>query len=391
MPLLELENRSPFPALVVKKYGYRARPFDVLVVRGSFDIQPDRRATPCDHQASLVMCDEYAKEPPEKSFLLRETDLILGKQHTDVHVLASAHAPEGKAAPRFGASIAVGPLKKSFVITGPRRWERHATSWRLTDPTPTEAVPLTYEHAYGGAHDLLDITGMTSPGSDNILAYPGNGAGKGWLPNALEIHDRFEGRLKKNEAEDWAQAFAAYWGRTGGLPAHQIEAPGQPAEHIDSRPLPVGALPLSRFWQQRAQYAGTYDETWRREVWPSVPDDFDFRFYQGAHPDLTASGYLAGDESFTMVNLGPEGVLRGTLPAFELFVLARDDQGLFTQLDLRLDTIYFDLESRQLFLTWRRAFAEDLRLRHLLLAALVPPREPGQDTLLQLRREAKHG
>jgi hypothetical protein len=192
--------------------------------------------------------------------------------------------------------------------------------------------------------------------------------------------------MKESEARDWARALELLWKRAGGMPAHQVEDPRKRMQSIDDRPEPSGALPVARFWRQRARYAGTYDDAWLREIWPSVPDDFDFRFYQSAHPDLIAEGYLSGHEGFILVNLTPEGEMRGQLPAFELFVLARDAAGIYDKIDLRLDTVYVDVEAKKLHLTWRYAFAEELGITHLLMATLVPPPQAGGDRLVLLHR-----
>lgn len=387
-----LENHTPFPAMVVEKHGHRLRPFDVLVVRGTFDLVPGGRATPCDEQGPIEMADRYAAEPPERSYLLAETDLVLGKKSTDVVVRARAHAPGGKAVPRFLAGLSVGPVQRTLGITGPRRWETRAGSWRLTEPAPACEVPITYDLAFGGAYPLADVAGMPSLGADHLLAYPENGAGCGWLPTAAEIAARFGDRLDDRAARDWARAIELSWGRAGGARAPQIEDPRRPIASIGDRPAPEGTLPVARFWRQRLQHAGTYDEAWRREIWPSIPDDFDFRFYQHAHPGLVASGYLAGDEAFATKNLSPEGELAGRLPAFQLFVVARDRTGLLDRRDLRLDTVVLDLEARTIGLTWRCAFPEEPEIEHLLLAALVPPPEPRGEGLFALgRRGGAHG
>lgn len=387
-----LENHTPFPAVVVRKYGHRLRPFDVLVVRGTFNLVPGRRATPCDEQEPIVMADRYAADPPERSYLLAETDLVLSKKSTDVVVRANAHAPGGEPAARFLAGLSVGPVQKTLAVTGPRRWELRARSWRLTEPSPVTEVPVTYDLAYGGSYPLVDSEGMPSLGTDNLLAYPENGAGRGWLPTGAEVKRRFGDRLKDMAARDWAKAIELSWTRAGGAPAHQIEDPRRPVQSIDERPLPEGLLPVARFWRQRVQHAGTYDETWRREIWPSIPDDFDFRFYQHATADLVASGYLTGDEVFATKNLSPEGELGGKLPEFQMIVLAGDAEGLLDKHDLRLDTLVIDLVSRKIALTWRFAFAEELGFRHLVLASLIPPPERRGDSLITIgRRGAQHG
>jgi hypothetical protein len=57
----------------------------------------------------------------------------------------------------------------------------------------------------------------------------------------------------------------------------------------------------------RQQYAGTYDEAWKQHRHPQLPKDFDYRFYQTAHPKLIYPGHLRGDEMVQIVNMTPGG------------------------------------------------------------------------------------
>ncbi len=61
-----------------------------------------------------------------------------------------------------------------------------------------------------------------------------------------------------------------------------------------------GVGPVSRWWKSRLQYAGTYNEVWREKRYPYLPDDFDERFYNSAHPDMIYTGFLSGDENISL-------------------------------------------------------------------------------------------
>ena len=50
----------------------------------------------------------------------------------------------------------------------------------------------------------------------------------------------------------------------------------------NDRPRPAGFGPIAAHWQPRAASRGTYDERWKRDRQPLLPDDFDDRFYQCA-------------------------------------------------------------------------------------------------------------
>ena len=115
----------------------------------------------------------------------------------------------------------------------------------------------------------------------------------------------------------------------------------------------------------RLAFAGTYDDKYRKERAPALPKDFSYRVFNGAHPDLQIDGYLDGNETVNLVNVGPQAQLNFQLPGMrpKISVLQRisfsdavrnqingvsDSQPVSTfsrviekSLDVNLDTLVF--------------------------------------------------
>jgi hypothetical protein len=95
----------------------------------------------------------------------------------------------------------------------------------------------------------------------------------------------------------------------------------------------------------RAQYAGTYDESWQRQRAPLLPADFDDRFYNIAPIDQQLDRYPAG-ETITLVNMTPRGHESFLLPEFT-FPVAFVDAGQLVEREAHPDTVLIDLDTKQ--------------------------------------------
>jgi len=361
--MIELENHSPFPHFLYEKTGYRGKPFDVLAIKGTFRLKTDLSIADVDEdQSPPVMADVYWGEP-ETSSLKFETDLIIAKQRTDIHVIGHAYAEQGKPCRRWLAGIRVGELRKPLHVTGPRVWHYASDRWQLGEPEPVESVPLRYELAYGGQYHE-DQTENAEP-----VVYRPNPIGLGFLDLdhlATERH----------------------------YPAPQIESadPACAIADIRQRYPPEGFGPLSRWWEPRANLAGTYDDAWQKNHWPFLPDDFDFAFYQSAPAGLQAEGFLQGDEPVVLVGLLPEAKSVATaLSGYRPVCVVEDDGNTLHTLFPRLSTVTFDTDGRLIHQTWHLTLPRDFAARHIVLGTLVPPPEHCGDLRRKFAHDTAHG
>jgi hypothetical protein len=107
----------------------------------------------------------------------------------------------------------------------------------------------------------------------------------------------------------------------------------------------------------RRRWTGTYDDAWLADRHPQLPADFDYRFYQTAHPALILPCYLRGDESVELLGLTPGGgSLAFTLPGKRPWALFSWAGGRLVATGLNLDGLHVDLRGDppwQVDLTWR--------------------------------------
>ncbi|WP_372574333.1 DUF2169 family type VI secretion system accessory protein [Ruegeria jejuensis] len=295
----------------------------VVAVRGLFEHRQDAAVAEKPSDNVFQWQDVYDADP-HGSPLLIQTDLVPEKPGTDVTFLGESYRPDdGRTNWRCGLKL--GPIDKTLQVTGPRRWEAKQTSvtrrmaWEIGSVDSADSVPVDWRLTAGGP-----LIGPEGPDATTID--PRNPIGLG-RPDA--------------DAPDTAEYRAPQI-----LRVDETE-PCQPA----------GLGPLAPFWQDRSQYAGTYDEAWKANRHPLLPRDFDSRFWQCAPPDQIATPHLRGDETYCLRNLHwevPEA--KGVLPGIDLAVL-HEDSGIADWHVLALDGVQFDWRSDAMVaLTWRVRF-----------------------------------
>lgn len=332
---MSVDNRTTFPAIAFRQYNRTGDLLGVVAARGTFKLARNGPLVISDVQHPLVLSDAYDGDP-HGSVQIAQTDLVPFKPGSDVTFLGAAHSPTGEKLGSWTCRLTVGPLSKQLRVHGPRVWraktrktwkglldrsaENALEGWDLSEGEPVSYVPLDWSYAVGNDGD---------PNGPNPLGV--------CFPRDETFEDK----------PTW--------------PAPQIESDASPFVSYRSEPphhLPEGFGPVSPWWHSRAKHAGTYDDRWVDQRYPLLPDDFDFRFWQCAHPDLISEPWLKGDEPFVLENLLP-GIPRldGRLPGITLGVTI--DQGNGPKRGpMILDGVHFDMRPGvgRVFLTWRTAF-----------------------------------
>ncbi|CAM2070368.1 DUF2169 domain-containing protein [Sulfidibacter corallicola] len=321
---MELINYTPFPPLFFKSRDKHRVDHGVLVLRGTFAIDHEAYLRPIPDQEPVRTEDVFHGDPTQSS-LVFEADLAPFKPATDIHLNAIARAPGGKARRTWPVSARVGTLRKDLYVTGPRRFFSSLGLWQLSIPKPVTEVPIRYELAFGG--------GPGKSGKGKVYEHNPVGVGYQTVTQTLNPIKSFE--------------------------APCIEAADKKISLRGRNYRPEGFSPIARAWLPRRGFAGTYDQKWVDDVWPELPADFDYRFYNSAHPDLIYSGYLVGGEAVELRGLRPEReLLRFGIPEYKALVLIRYGDGSFNLAPAYLDTLALDVADPdpnriRAYLTWR--------------------------------------
>ena len=242
-------------------------------------------------------------------------DQGMPKPGAEFLLAGAVFAEGGREAPMVQATVRVGGLAKTIYAFGDRVWtETLGLGRRMSDPSPFNRMDLSWARAFGGSD------------------YPDN-------PDGLGLH------LARISSGRTIQPLPNF-----EYPDSLITAPAD-------RPRPAGFGPLGLTWPKRLANLGRFDDRWLRDVWPGLPDDFDFRAFNLAPADQRIQGFFKGDETVVLLHLHPEQPrIETRLPALRLRLFInrhnKNDE-VFEELPARLDTIWLFPHLRTGVLIWR--------------------------------------
>lgn len=274
----------------------------------------------------LVMADQFYGEPGE-SALRYGSDFARFKPRCDVLFDACAHAPEGKAVKQMDVEVQVGAMKKRIRVHGPRRWQRVLGLTQMGDAEPFTTMPLHYGLAFGG-------TRWYAKGKERLCeALLANPAGLGYAGSKTA-------------------------GQVHGEPAPSLEDPKKAVSSPTSKAPPHALSGIARHWSPRRELAGTYDQRWREEVFPLLPEDFDEAFHQVAPRDQQID-YPKGGEAVKLDGLVKgNGTLEFRLPELDwLGMRLLDRADIPIDLQVHVDTLLFETERGRFSVIWRASRA----------------------------------
>lgn len=277
-----------------------------VVVRGTW------RLTPGERELTLI------EDPLEQGFLSADvvadddldrvgpisyaSDFADFKPRAEVLLKGSAYAPGGRDT-TVAARVSLGAWSKTVVAIGRRVWKPGLLfGASFSEPVPFESIPLTWENAFGGRGERRNPAGCGLEETLPLIE----------LPQSL-IRDR------------------------------------------GSRPQPATFLPINPLWSPRKQRRGRrYGAKWRIERAPFYSSDFDWSYFNAASEDQWLPAYIQGDEELTLENLDPEHP-RWTvqLPGVRVRHFVRTRSGKDIEVPMNCDTLFVDLETMRLYLSWR--------------------------------------
>ncbi|MFB6232428.1 MAG: DUF2169 domain-containing protein [Salinibacter sp.] len=334
---MEIHNNTPFADGLTMGLGPERRPCLSVIVKGTFAIPQNSSAKvePAAEQRDVATEDEYHENDVATGSLLMEADTAPYKPEADVVVVGKAHAPGGEPVRQLDVSLRVGRKVREVVrVIGDREWvfpTGMAVVPKKTDPVPFTEMPLIYERAYGGIDHKANKWFSSNP------------IGRGFIGD------------KSKETVD-------------RKPLPNLEDPNNLISSWNDQPQPMGFGFLRKDWQPRASYAGTVEGHEDIDEQFGLPSDFEFAFYNGAHPRLQVPDYLDGNERIDLRHFTPDEYRQFSLPGIEpqVTLSRRSPEGpngeqktpgessLRTEdVSVRLDTLVLLPEEDQFCLVWR--------------------------------------
>lgn len=319
---MQLQNHTPFPALLSRFCASSDVMGSSLVVRVTYDVRASR-LTPSAEQSWKV-----SPTPWRCEYGPMEADDAFYKGGTDLFLFGRARTPEARPATSMNLVVRVGTFQREVMVFGDRKWVARGAGQPLVPsrPQPFVEMPLGLERSYGGAASWDGL----------VVPFPDNVEGKGFF---LEVEQAV------------------------GQPLPNLEDPRALIHRWNDQPPPVGliACPLAHSGRIRA---GTEFD---RE---GVLVRLDPRYFNAAFPEMIASEVQPGAE-VTVDGVSHEGSLRFVLPEVPVsFRLTLD--GTVIERRPTIDQIGIEAEHARVFVTYRYPFRYVLFARQQREAALLP-------------------
>lgn len=342
MRVWAIDNQTPYQAQGVFVRGRDGAEIWLVAVRATFTVSPAGECSLAAVQEPVALAPQHLGVAGRSS-LRCDTDLLRHKPGTDVLINGSAHAPMGRAATSVVVSLAVGPVQKTLIVHGERRWNRGLYTLSPSSPEPFTTLPIMYERAFGGRP-------TAGASRDQAARSDANPLGLGLNP-------------------------------TDGAPVPNIEYPNSPVDASNAaRAAGLGAIDCA--WMPRRGLGGTYDDAWERERRPLVPADFSDDYFYAAPVDQRVPGHLHGGEVLELRNMTPSGALRIVLPRIGL--------GFRTALGGRevhhrglLHTVLVEPDEQRLVLVWHTSLPCHHELHSLertrIVEKVVLPHSAGRE------------
>lgn len=302
----------------------------VVVVKGTFSVQPDGQVVLAEEQQPLVYADQHYGDPGSTS-IQYECDFAPSKPRADVIVNGFAIAKNENPVQEMLVGFQLGSVKKIIKVFGDRVWDRGITGLHPSDPEPFIKMPLIYENAFGGSDQTSDDP-------------------KQWgfeLRNLVGV-----GFYLGNE-----------FGSVMGKPMPNLEDTRQPINAWSDKPAPAAFGGLARGWNPRIKFAGTYDRHWLDQRFPFLPEDFDHQYFQSAPADQQFP-YFKGGEVVRCANMTYEGSFSFTIPRLEVPITYHfRDRNVTTEPNL--DTLIVEPDQYRFIATWRTTIPLGRKIHNL--------------------------
>jgi len=315
--MLQLKNHSPFQASMAVFPNERGVDSLYIAIKATFDL--GRSVTVAGQQLPVRMVDEFWGESGQSS-LKYASEVHLSKSATDIIVIGTACTQDGKPVPALDVSVQVGNKGKTIRVFGDRKWYLAEKELRISPPSPFVSMPIIYERAYGGVHEVVQDSAKTT-------FDPRNPVGRGFQGGRTPVD--MNGQLLPN-----------------------LEDPSQLIKKPEDQPSPACFGFLASSWEPRKSFTGTYDERWQVEKAPYLPEDFQNRYFNAAHPDLVYPGYLRGGEPVTITNMSSKSPLKFNLPMCEFDVSVQVDEDKMAAA-MNMETVLIEPDEQRLSLLWR--------------------------------------
>ncbi len=312
---MSFANASPFAAVAVPTIAPDGAEVVVAIAKATFRRGEGGVLRLDDEQSPVRLGDVPSLPDADDSSVRYPSDVATAKRGTDVIVVGDAVSKVPVAAK--DVAVRVRGRTVAVRVHGERVYYRSLGGIVVGPAAPFERKPIVYENAYGGATEDFRLVERRNP------------VGRGVAKRPADLVDR---------------------------PAPTVEDPAHPITSTSDRPEPAGFGAIAGHWLPRADFAGTFDETWRATRMPLMPLDFDARYWNVAHPLLQFADGLRPGDIIAILGMTLDGLVTVELPPFPVEMHGKTDDGRTISMRPPVDTILVEPGTGRVELVARGTF-----------------------------------
>jgi hypothetical protein len=149
--MLQVKNETPFATSLAVLPDRNGVDTLHVIVKATLTLKPRLALAPT--QVPITLADQYYDAPDNSSIKL-PTEMHIGKPGTDVLLMGSAQAIDGRAVTESAVIVSAAGRVKQIRVYGDRYWDNGGSA---SAPAPFTSMPLVWERAFGGIPKTLRL------------------------------------------------------------------------------------------------------------------------------------------------------------------------------------------------------------------------------------------
>jgi hypothetical protein len=155
-----------------------------------------------------------------------------------------------------------------------------------------------------------------------------------------------------------------------------LQRPGISCHRKRHDKYPAGFGYWPEYADHRKRHSGTYDKAWQWQRMPDLPNDFDDRFYNVAHPELQLMQAPTAGTEIHLIHLSETPLLTVRMPSLVLAAQVTTVGGnTLPPVSLRPDTLTIEPDHSRISLIQRTTLKMDSSERAISSVRLIKPRK----------------
>ena len=268
-----------------------------------------------------------------------------------------------------------GQIEKTLSVLGESTFKPNVLTpgWKRTKLQTFTTLPMRWDYAFGGAHQLYEDPEATGRAVFEQICYS-NPLGSGWVEKSyFDACEKVNQKRKRHQKITDYKHIAAprieyhlqrqpkpFFCKQAKLAAQNAQQMAALSQKYAYQPAGLGFT--GRAWAPRLALAGTYDQKWIDEQHPYPPQDTDYGYWNGAPADQQIDFFYPNSRlelwNLTPIEFSNQGYVRIDFLGHRPYLKLHFASGELLPWPMLTETVLIDTDQMIISLThkaWIRA------------------------------------